>query len=123
MPVYPGSGKATLLYENRSAYLFQNESRSNGDASVAVQLHRVGSAPFGFSLDIQFDADPGVYEIDVENSDTDADANFFAVQQVSSTPNSSFAVHVEFPLTRTTFTRVRQVSTTNAVKTTVKVSR
>jgi len=126
MPLYPGPGKAALLYENRQAWLFQNEAITAGQSSIACQLHRIfgDSYPFGASFEIGFSADPGAFEVDIQTSDSDAaDGKYFSVVQTTGPLNASFLTRVEMPLFWARFVRVKLVSITNAVNLTVELTR
>lgn len=82
MPGYAGVGQAKLLRENSQIFLWQNEtiaaSAAVGSLSLAVQLERVRSVsyPWGFSVEVFFNAIPGAFEVDVMGSDTD-NPNYF----------------------------------------------
>jgi hypothetical protein len=125
MPGYPGTGQAQLIYENRQVFLFQNETVANGTASIAFQLHRVRgtSYPFGMSLELGFSADPGTFEVDIQTSDTDDDAHYVTINTVNSGLNTSFVGRVELPSFWAKYVRVKAVTLTNAVATTVKLTR
>lgn len=94
MPGYSGIGQATLLRENRQVFLWQKEtvpaSAAQGSLSVAFQLERVRSVsyPWGFSIEVAFSGNPGVFEVDVMVSDTDNPNNFIQwtnITQVNAT--------------------------------------
>lgn len=94
MSGYAGVGQATLLRENRQVFLWQKEtvpaSAANGSLSVAFQLERVRSVsyPWGFSVEVSFSGNPGVFEVDVMVSDTDNPNNFIQwtnITQVNAT--------------------------------------
>lgn len=125
MPVYPGSGKATLLNTNQQKLLFNAERILSGTASIAVQLERQKSAfyPFGASLEISFSAPPGVFQVDVETADTDQDANFVAIQSLTTGLNTSNVARVELPSFWAKYIRCKAVTLTNDVLTTIQVTR
>ena len=125
MPVYPGGGQATLLYENRKAFLFNKEPIVAGQASVAVQLRRTrgDSYPFGASFEISFDGAPGAFQVDIQTSDTDTPNTWVTINSVAGGLNASNVGRVELPNFWATFTRVKVISLANAVNTTVLVSR
>jgi len=82
MPGYAGVNQATLLRENRQVFAWQNDtvpaSAANGSLSLAFQLERVRSVsyPWGFSVEVQFSGNPGVFEVDVMVADTDNPNNY-----------------------------------------------
>lgn len=100
MSGYVGVGQATLLRENRQMFLWQMETipagAANGSLSLAVQLERVRSVsyPWGFSVEIQFSADPGVFEVGVMVADTDKPGNYIQWTNIT-VVNSSFVGRVD----------------------------
>jgi hypothetical protein len=77
MPSYPGNALATLLRDNRQAFLWQAEtvpaSASQGSLSVSFQLERINRTmyPWGVSFECIFGGAPGAFEIDIVGSNTD----------------------------------------------------
>jgi hypothetical protein len=106
MPGYQ-TGRATLLRTNRQAYLFQREPVAAGTASAAFQLERINRSayPWGASFHLSFTdasgkpADPGVFEIDIQTSDIDQDAQYCTINSwpSSSSLNASFVGRMELP--------------------------
>ena len=125
MPNYAGPAQAQLLYENRQAFLFQNESVAAGTASIAYQLHRERGAfyPFGMSIEISFSNAPGIFQIDVQTSDTDQNANYVTINTMNSGLNSYNVGRLELPSFWAKYTRVKVITLTNAVNTTVLLTR
>jgi hypothetical protein len=106
MPVYGGTGQATLLRSNQQVYLFQQEAVAAGRASIALQLERVNRSfyPWGVSFQVQFfnasgvPTDPGTFEIDIQTSDIDQDSQYCNIQQWGSgTLNTFFVGRIELP--------------------------
>ena len=124
MPLY-GSAGPNLLHENQQEYLLQNEEVVAGDASVPVQLRRVKGLtyPFGFSVQVAFDDDPGTFQVDVQDADLDEDDMYVTVSSLSGNLNDSFVGRVELPIVWTKYTRVRVVTLTNPVAITALISR
>jgi desulfoferrodoxin (superoxide reductase-like protein) len=94
MPGYEGVGQAKLLRENSQVFLWQNDtvaaSAVVGSLSLAVQLERVRSVhyPWGFSVEVAFSGDPGVFEVDVMVADTDTPNHYIQwtnITQVNAT--------------------------------------
>ncbi len=77
MPPYPGNGLATLLRDNRQAYLWHNATvpvnAAQGSLSHAFQLERVNRAayPWGVSFEVSFSGAPGAFEIDIMGANAD----------------------------------------------------
>lgn len=122
---YPGTGLAHLINCNHQYFLWQNQSVPAGTASVAVQLERQKSAsyPFGFSFEVGFSASPGAFQVDFQFSDTDDDAHYVTRSSMTSGLNASFVGRQEFPSVWAKFARAKMVTLTNAVNTTVQVTR
>lgn len=97
MPGYAGVNQAILLRENRQMFAWQNDAIPAGGTppislSQAFQLERVRSVsyPWGFSVEVQFSGNPGVFEVDVMVADTDNPANY--IQWTNITVVNSFNV-------------------------------
>lgn len=125
MPGYAGTARAQLLYENRQAYLFQNETVANGTASIAYQLRRERGAyyPWGMSLEFTFSADPGTFEVDVETADTDDNAHYVSLIALTNGLNTSYVGRIELPSFWAKFVRVQVITLTNTVAITVLLTR
>lgn len=121
MPGYPGNNLATLLYENRQAFLFRNEAVSAGERSVAFQLRRTRGNfyPWGASFAVSFSAAPGAFTFNIEVADADEDADYVSVAQLSDTGSPRFDMMTIFPR----FVRASVGSVANAVNATVMVTR
>lgn len=125
MPGYPGSSQAQLLYENRQAFLFQNEIVAAGTASVAYQLHRERGNfyPWGISLELSFGSDPGTFEVDIETADVDTDAHYVTLNTMTSGLNSFYVGRLELPSFWARYVRAQVVTLTNSVAITVLLTR
>jgi hypothetical protein len=129
--IYPGSSLATLLRENQQAYMFQQQLIAAGASSIAFQLNRTRGAayPFGCSFQIWFTnssgaaANPGAFEIDVQDSDLDVDAQYCVLSSLTGGLNASFVGRIELPTFWGKFVRVNVKTLTNAVYTSVLVTR
>ena len=125
MPCYAGTSSAQLLYENRQAYLFQNETVAAGVASIAYQLRRERGAfyPWGISLEIFFSGDPGSFEVDLQDADIDEDSHYVTVDTITAGLNASYVTRIELPSFYTKYVRVKLVTLTNSVTTSVLLTR
>lgn len=93
MPPYPGENLAKPLLDNRSAYLWINETVPAGiypgSLSQAYQLQRVNQSfyPWGAAFEVTFSGNPGTFEIDIVGANTDNPQNYIylgMINQVSS---------------------------------------
>jgi hypothetical protein len=89
MPAYAGNGQAVLLFDNRQAYLWQNEvvpaGVYPGSLSVAFQLERRGGSfyPWGASVEVYFSTNPGAFEIDIVGASTDQAQNYSQIGSIT----------------------------------------
>jgi hypothetical protein len=123
---YPGSGKAALLRPGQYLYLLQNTSIIAPQASIAFQIERTKSGffyPIGFSLEISFSANPGVFEVDLQTSDTDQDGFFCKNTIINGGLNSNNVGRIEMTNYWALFGRVYVATLTNPVLVTVKATR
>jgi hypothetical protein len=96
MGAYEGTGQAKLVRENSQTFLWHKDvvpaGVTPGSLSKAVQLERVRSVhyPWGFSVEVSFSGNPGVFEVDVMVSDTD-NPNYF-IQWTNITQVNAFNV-------------------------------
>ncbi len=138
---YPGSGQAVLLRANENQWLFQQQivsagasgvAGANASASIAVLLERIKSStfyPFGVSVQIYFTdvnqvaANPGAFEVDVQTSDIDVDAQYSTISALTGGLNAAFSGRVELPTFWAKFLRVYAKTITNAVYLNVLVNR
>lgn len=99
MPNYTSNGQAILLYENSQQYLWNNESVSTGQLSVAFQLRRVlGSFyPWGLSFEATFSADPGTFEIDLMGANIDDKTHYIQLGTITSV-NSYYVGRWDMPI-------------------------
>lgn len=121
---YPGPAQAHLLNMNHQYFLFQNNRVAATQASVAVQLARLPWAgyPFAAAFQVSFSGDPGAFELDVEGAEDDADAYYVKLDDIT-TVNAAFTGRVSICSAYPKFVRVRLISITNDVLTTVIVTR
>lgn len=124
MPPYPGPGYANLHHTNRQTFLFNNEAIPAGTASIAVQLERISrsSYPWGAAFQLKFSGPPGVFEVDIQVSETENDPDYITVAAIAATSTTNVA---RFDLTNIfpKFVRGYVRTLTNAVNTTLLVTR
>lgn len=129
MPFYPGSGKATIINANTQVFLFNNERTGPGTpinaASIACQLERQKSAsyPFGFAVQVSFSGAPGVFEVNVQGSEIDADANYCNLGTPITAVNAGNTARFEGVAVYPKFVRVFVKTLTNDVNTTAILTR
>jgi len=88
MPKYGGTGSAKMLNTNAQATLISNERPGPGSpsyASIAVYLERQKSAsyPWGFAVEVAFQAAPGSFEVDIQGAETDQDTNYVTMGSIT----------------------------------------
>lgn len=122
---YQGAGKAQLLNTNVQAILWNAQRIPASTASEAVQLERQKSAfyPNGVSFEIAFSGNPGVFEFDIQASDTDQESSYVTINVVTGNLNASNATRVERPDIYAAFVRGYLKTLTNDVNTTFRVTR
>jgi hypothetical protein len=127
MPLYPGGGQATLLYETRGINLFNPENIAAGSFSIAAQLRRVrggGAYPEGISLQVAFGGAPGTFEIDLLTSDTDAGtASYVQIAALTGNLNTNNQGRIELPSFWALFALVYLKTLTNPVTTFARLTR
>lgn len=125
MPNYTNNGLAQLLYENRQAFLWNNETVVAGNSSIAFQLHRERGAfyPWGMSLELSFSGDPGAFEVDIETADVDIDTHYVTINTMTSGLNSSYVGRLELPSFWAKYVRAQVATLTNSVAITVLLTR
>jgi hypothetical protein len=120
MPPYPGNSLATLLYENKQGFAWNNELVAQGATSIAFQLRRERGAyyPNGISVQVQFSANPGTFEVDVMTSDTDEAGFYVQVASITAT-NATFVGRVELPNIWAKYVALNMKTSPNAATVTV----
>ena len=100
-----------------------------GEASLAVclGLGQPGNPPPMVSVEVHFAANPGVFEIDVQEADTDADAFYLtpsaAAYTFSAVNGVTFNGRVDLPSTGGKFMRLFMKTITNNVNCWAKITR
>jgi hypothetical protein len=133
MSGYGGTGKATLLRDNQQMFLFQQDTVAAGMASRAVQLERINRSnyPWGVSFEIYFTdvngnpASPGAFEVDIQTADIDQDSHYCTINALNAAGqlNASFVGRIELPNFWAKYVRAFVKTLTNAVSTSVMVTR
>jgi len=128
MPAYAGAGQAKLVRENSQTFLWQMEnipaSASAGSLSLAVQLERVRSVsyPWGFSVEIAFSGNPGIFEVDVTVADTDI-SNYYIQWTNITTVNAYNVGRVDVLNSWAKYVAVYMKTLTNAVTVSAQLTR
>jgi hypothetical protein len=127
MSGYAGAGQAQLLRTNQQVFFFNSETVTAPTASIAVQLERISrsSYPFGASFQLKFSGNPGTFEVDIQTSDTDLDADYCNINTWNSTAslNANYVGRIELPQFWAKFVRAYVKTLTNAVTVTVIATR
>jgi hypothetical protein len=142
--IYPGPGQAGLLRPNGQQWLFESQLiaaggvsggagayGNNPSASIAVQLERIRGDfyPFGASFHIAFTnilgqpANPGTFEIDIQDSDIDIDTQYCTLSSLTGGLNAYYVGRIELPTFWGKFVRAYVKTLTNAVYTSVLATR
>lgn len=138
MPNYPQpAGSSTQpnppssLYQGDSYLLWNNEAVTAGKASIEVATVSGGkydNYPAHLGFELQFSAAPGVFELDIQEADTDEDIFYQQVQQggagvAITTVSANNTARVDVVPVQGKFVRAFMKTLTNVVNTTLKVSR
>jgi hypothetical protein len=125
MPGYAGTAQAALIRDNQQKYLWNNETVAVGEASIAFQIERVNRTfyPWGISLEIFFSGNPGSFEVDLQDADIDQDSHYVTVDAITSGLNASYVTRIELPSFYAKYVRVKLVTLTNLVNTSVLLTR
>lgn len=77
MPAYNTAQGVPCIYPSDLAYaVFSGETLSVNEVSQQVAVSRQNEGEPGITVELQFSANPGVFEIDLQEADTDA-TNFY----------------------------------------------
>jgi hypothetical protein len=105
-----GTGTATsIAYETPAA--------PQAGQAFALNSTMLLAGPLGFAVDGKFSASPGVFEVDVQVADVDADANYQTISNgnVSTVDTTNFTFHFDCTWVVAKFARLRLVTRTNSV--------
>lgn len=126
MPAYQTTGSITALYQGDSFFFWNNETPAVGSSSLQAALGMDGgSQGTAASVEISFAANPGVFEVDVQTSDTDIDSDYVSKTSINQANlNAAFVGRIEIsnPLVAK-FWRLKNVAMANAVEVTAKGTR
>lgn len=129
MPGYSNSLPPSAIWPGDFAQVWNAEQPAPGNggasASQRVALGSQGGTPGGFSVSGLFSGAPGSFEIDVQVSDVDADAQYqtCANGNVTSVDATNNTFHFDGSTVLATFVRLLMRSRTNAVNITADVRR
>lgn len=125
MPAYQASGSITALYPGDTATLILAERPAAGVASLQVALGgNPDGSPLKLSVEGLFAGAPGAFEVDLQTSDTDVDADYISQAAVLNAVNANNACRAEFPAIVAKFARLlTKIQTTNAVNGTFRITR
>src|SRR5207249_4555407 len=129
MPSYINALPPTAIWPGDSAQVWNAEqpAAGNGGASASqwMALGRKEGGPGGFSVSGLLSGAPGSFEIDVQVSDVDADAQFqtCANGNVTAVDAINQTFHFDGSTVLATFVRLLMRSRTNAVNVTADVRR
>lgn len=128
MPNYSQSSAAlpiSSLYPGQSGLSFDAETPTAPQAGKAFCIAALGpgSQPKSVNLEIAFSADPGAFQVDLQEADTDVDAAYVTISGASLTAvNSGFYARVDKIPASARFYRASLVSRTNSVTLTAKLT-
>ena len=109
-----------------SLLVFDAETPAPPQASAQAALASAfdNTAP-SISVEISFSGDPGAFEIDIQDADTDADKFYQTIPAggVISAVSANFTARTELVPIKGRFVRLKLVTRTNAVALTAKISR
>ena len=123
MPAYSAALGPTAIYSGDSVAVWNNETPAPGTSSLAVALGAPPAKNLQASVEFAFAANPGAFQIDIEDADTDTAGSYVTKGSVTSGLNSSFTTRAEigYPFSAKLM-RLTLVSRANSVALTAKVS-
>lgn len=124
MPTFPPQS----LAPGESAYFFNAETPAEPSASdrFALQQAPYTSHESSISVEVRFSGDPGAFELNIQDSDTDADGYYQNVASggaITSVDATLFTTRVELVPVKALFVRLAVVTIANAVSLTAKITR
>jgi hypothetical protein len=126
MPNYNANVAPRILaLGNPQSLLFNNETVAAGEVSERVTLPQSPDRPLrGISFELSCDSDPGVFQIDVQEADTDSTAFYISIQSLAANNGApSYVARFDLPLPAGSFFRYKVVTWPNAaVKLTAKMT-
>lgn len=96
---------------------FESPTPPQAGQAFALAGSRSLSSSVGFAADGKFSAAPGVFEVDVQVADVDADANYQTISSgnVTTVDATNNTFHFDCPLVVANFARLKLTLRTNAV--------
>lgn len=127
MPNYDTTLQMPSLYPGQIVLAFDAEQPAAPQASkaFAIPTPMIGNHPPAINVDIEFSADPGVFQLDVQEAEEDENASYMTVPSAGSltTVDANFRSRADiFPFVGK-FIRLNLVSRTNAVNLTARISK
>lgn len=125
MPNY-GSSLVNSLYQGDVVFLFNAETPSPPQASQAFAFVPMpGIYSQSFAVELQFSGAPGAFEVDIQGADTDVDAAYQTIPTggTITVANANNYARSEFVPIKSRFVRALLKSRTNAVSSTIKLTR
>jgi hypothetical protein len=102
--------------------VLNNQPIVAGTISQPIGLHRTNSDE-AISVTVQFSADPGAFQIDLQTSDTNTPNAFVSLESLDTGElNASFYGRFEVSNIGTRYIQLAVISVTNAVNCTITVS-
>ena len=130
MPAYNTISPPYAIWPGDMQTVWSAETHTAGSASQQVALgERDSRGGSPFSADIQFSANPGTFEIDVQVANVDQDSAYYTLDQGTTNDgaiaevNANFSAHLDAPFVTAKFARLKLVSLQNAVTITGSFSR
>lgn len=118
MPAYGASGPATQT--TLGSFVWENEvvdpSDPSGEpSSIPIGLKRSENHPNCVSAEVEFSADPGAFQIDLQTADTNEEKYFVTKASLDETGvNDDFIGRIEATNIVAKLVRLKMVSLTNA---------
>jgi len=129
MPAYNNSSSPSAIWPGDFAQVWNAEQPTAGSggasASQRIALGMKEGGPGGFSVTGFFSGAPGAFEIDVQVSDVDADAQYqtCANGNLTTVDSTNNTFHFDGSTVLATFVRLLLRSRTNAVNVTADIRR
>ena len=124
--IYTQSAQAIFIRPGTYLYILKDTPVTAGQSSISFQLERTKSTfsyQVGFSVEFNFSADPGIYEVALQTSDTDQDNAYVTLGSLVSGLNSNFWGRIEVSQFWGLFARLSFPVLTNPCNVTSKVTR
>jgi hypothetical protein len=120
-PPYVAPFTPQVFNPGQALVLWNNEVVAANGISTQFCMHRHSIEATVLSVQLQFAADPGAFQVDFQTSDVDADAFYVTKASLNSGVNASFVGRMEVTNVVAKFARLYLVSITNAVAVTATI--